>query len=243
MNQTTILASVAALGIVLLIQRFAVSKRKRGAAAKGYSKPLSEYAHVLDIPPPAEYERKPTPYGLGIFSTRDVKKGEPIYSGSCIFIPNVPGAVLVRGGGDQFLELDVITHSVYRKGGIRELYAYDAFTNHSCDPNSYTIYTGGDETKYVLQATKDIKKGDQITCDYELFEWDCKDKTIDACGCGAKICRKRIWGYKHIEDRAAKVALYPFLRDSTRELFHEHFPELAASVAAEAKAAQEKEGN
>ena len=163
-----VLVGVAAAGAILLL-RFVAVKRKRTAPKStvpsgqgGPSRPLSEYAHVLDIPAPPEYERKPTQYGLGIFSTRDVKKGEMIYRGGCVYISNVPGAVLIRDGS-QFMELDVITHSVYRKGGIRELYAYDAFTNHSCDPNGYTIYYAqGDESKYDVIATKDIKKGDQI---------------------------------------------------------------------------------
>ena len=30
---------------------------------------------------------------------------------------------------------------------------------------------------------RDIEPGMEVTCDYTLFEWDCSDKGIDACGC------------------------------------------------------------
>lgn len=80
------------------------------------------------------------------------------------------------------------------RNGMRELYAYDGFMNHSCEPSTASVDVSEDETEYNQVATRDLKKGDQITCDYETFEWDCRDKGIDSCGCGMPRCRKRVWG-------------------------------------------------
>ena len=35
----------------------------------------------------------------------------------------------------------------------------------------------------VCFQMRDIEPGMEVTCDYTLFEWDCSDKGIDACGC------------------------------------------------------------
>jgi hypothetical protein len=69
--------------------------------------------------------------------------------------------------------------------------------NHSCDPTSYSAgeydtATGGN---YFTVATRNIRAGEQISCDYDLFEWDAKDKGIDQCGCAASICRGPVHGF------------------------------------------------
>jgi len=226
-------SGAAVLGTVCFIRLLAQWWRKCSGGKP--SRPLSDYAHVLDIKRPEAFELKQTPYGLGMFVTRDVKKGDVVYRGQSLLIPDIPGAVLLRDGSDFFLELDVVTHSVLRhNGGKRELYAYDGFMNHSCDPSTTSVDVTADETVYNQVAKRDMQKGDQITCDYETFEWDCKDKAIDNCGCGTAKCRRRVWGYKHIEDRALKVELYSKLGESQRITFHKEEPELAAAIAAEA---------
>lgn len=228
---------VLAFGAVYLIRFVAQSLQKRRDSKP--SRPLKDYARILDLKRPEQFELKQTPYGLGMFVTRDIKKGEVVYHAKSILIPNKPGAVLLRDGSEFFLELDVTTHSVLRhNGGQRELYAYDGFMNHSCDPSTTSMNISEDETEYDQVALRDLKKGDQITCDYETFEWDCKDKGINNCGCGALTCRKRIWGYKFIEDRATKVALYNKLGTSQKLTFHQEEPELATAIAAEASSAR-----
>jgi len=55
--------------------------------------------------------------------------------------------------------------------------------NHSCDPNSEY---DGKGFKIWITATKDIEKGEEITCDYG-FSFD-KDYKQFPCKCGAKNC-------------------------------------------------------
>ncbi len=55
--------------------------------------------------------------------------------------------------------------------------------NHSCDPNSEY---DGKGFKIWITATKDIEKGEEITCDYG-FSFD-KDYKQFPCKCGVKNC-------------------------------------------------------
>jgi len=47
-----------------------------------------------------------------------------------------------------------------------------------------------------VRATRDIKKGEEINCDYNCFEWDCGSKTF-RCLCGYSNCHGVISGLKH----------------------------------------------
>jgi hypothetical protein len=40
--------------------------------------------------------------------------------------------------------------------------------------------------------------GEEITCDYDLFEWDARDKGISKCECGAPNCRGAALGFKFL---------------------------------------------
>jgi SET domain-containing protein len=73
------------------------------------------------------------------------------------------------------------------------LYALDAteskrgfrFINHSCDPNTFTRVT---DTRAEFYALRDIRKGEELTVDYEESHHDGKLP----CRCGAKNCRGKI---------------------------------------------------
>ena len=61
------------------------------------------------------------------------------------------------------------------------------FINHSCDPNCYTkIINVSGSQRVVIYSKKDIKKGDELTYDYQ-FEIEQTGKI--KCLCGAKDCR------------------------------------------------------
>lgn len=64
---------------------------------------------------------------------------------------------------------------------------YEAFINHSCDPN---VYIDG---QVVFRALRDIKAGEFITVDYGTFMLTKKDY-ITECNCGSKNCRKKVTG-------------------------------------------------
>jgi S-adenosylmethionine/arginine decarboxylase-like enzyme len=63
------------------------------------------------------------------------------------------------------------------------------YLNHSCNPNC------GIKDKFKIVAMKDIKKGEELTWDYDMSEnsdWTMK------CTCGSKKCRKNIKGFRNL---------------------------------------------
>lgn len=171
-----------------------------------------KFLHELLSDKPDSFEVKDGKYGKGMFATRAFSKGDILHRSQLHFIPDKPGNVLVRSSDGSSIILDVLTHSVARKGhDTRELYAYDAHMNHACEPNTKSANTVWTDqgASYDTLCLRDIAKDEEITCDYELFEWDCKDKGIDACACGTKKCRGRVWGFKHIKDVKLRDELLP----------------------------------
>lgn len=71
---------------------------------------------------------------------------------------------------------------------------YEAFVNHSCDPN---VYIDG---QVVFRALRNIKAGEFITVDYGTF-MVIKSDPISNCKCGAKNCRGKVTGqdYKFLD--------------------------------------------
>ncbi|APV52186.1 hypothetical protein BWI17_22435 [Betaproteobacteria bacterium GR16-43] len=59
------------------------------------------------------------------------------------------------------------------------------FINHSCDPNTFTRIT---DTRAEFYALRDIRKGEELTVDYENSHHNGKLP----CRCGAKNCRGAI---------------------------------------------------
>lgn len=49
---------------------------------------------------------------------------------------------------------------------------------------------------YQAIALRDIDVGDEITCDYALFDYDCKGHTIEVCACGSTNCRGKMMGFQ-----------------------------------------------
>ena len=74
----------------------------------------------------------------------------------------------------------------------------DGFMNHSCSPNCWCpgVYETPDLICYDAWAVKDIHPGDEITCDYALFDYECEGHEIESCGCGADNCRGEMLGFK-----------------------------------------------
>lgn len=144
---------------------------------------------------------KPTPYGLGVFTDKDFKTGQVLYTGRWCEIEDAEENrpfVLRTNIGDFAMTTEV--HSVAVLGNKRQVYGFDGFMNHSCDPTTYSAderrFEGGGT--YDTVALKDIPAGSEVTCDYDLFEFDSRDKGITQCACGSKICRGQAIGFKHI---------------------------------------------
>jgi uncharacterized protein len=70
------------------------------------------------------------------------------------------------------------------------------FINHSCEPNCETSQVGG---RVWVKALRDIKAGEELTYDYNLYDGD-EDEAL--CNCGAASCRKSMYSPEELKRRA-----------------------------------------
>ena len=206
-----------------------------------------------------------TAYGWGLFAEKPFKRGEVLYQGHGITIPNKLDARFKLGlNQGMWYELDAQTHSC-RKSETDErwLYGFDGFYNHSCSPNTYSANCEEDQwnvssprfftlwfeqqggynlthffflpiiffaqATYLTVANKDIQPGDELTCDYNLFEWDCEDKGIEKCLCGSPDCLGAVRGFKFLPlktqmeklgNLSCKAALQAWLEENPKTVYH-----------------------
>eukprot|EP00300_Choanocystis_sp_HF-7_P006344 c1464_g1_i1.p1 GENE.c1464_g1_i1~~c1464_g1_i1.p1 ORF type:complete len:357 (+),score=64.69 c1464_g1_i1:68-1138(+) len=149
---------------------------------------------------PEGFALQSTPYGRGVFSTKFFPAGSVCYVGRYILIPDVVSHFLLVTDQGEFAQ-DSETHSVKVSDTQRQLYLFDGFMNHSCDPNTYNPTQTDEEIEncsYRCVAIRDVHPGDQITCDYNLFEYDSHGKDIEHCMCGAPRCFGSVRGFKYL---------------------------------------------
>ncbi|MCX7403271.1 MAG: SET domain-containing protein-lysine N-methyltransferase [Planctomycetia bacterium] len=68
--------------------------------------------------------------------------------------------------------------------------------NHSCDPNCGLLIRSGVK-EIEAKALRPIQAGEELTFDYETFEYEIEHLT-GPCLCGSKKCRGRLTGYSHL---------------------------------------------
>jgi len=95
---------------------------------------------------------------------------------------------------------------------------FDDYFNHSCDPNCFIRYEGQTPVMYVL---KDLKKGDELTFDYNTSDWDLIEQGDSnncdltfSCRCGTDMCVGEIKGFRYLtapQRAQRKECLSPFL--------------------------------
>jgi SET domain-containing protein len=49
---------------------------------------------------------------------------------------------------------------------------------------------------YRAIAMRDIKPGEEVTCDYALFDYHCNGHEIEVCACGSHKCRGKMLGFQ-----------------------------------------------
>jgi hypothetical protein len=68
--------------------------------------------------------------------------------------------------------------------------------NHSCNP---TTIDDSHDDDHVCVATRDIKKGDELTANYALEFYD-RGCLIKKCLCGSSNCLGQMMGFKALSD-------------------------------------------
>lgn len=150
--------------------------------------------------------------GKMIIATRDYARGDLLYVASCALLDLSPYGQRYElkvyyseelenqgTGRRRLLDARVSTdgHSVNDGhhspeagdggGRLRQVYGWDTFMNHSCDANAHfpPFRRTKTESHYRAVATRDIAAGDEVTCDYALFDSSCDGPEIEICACGA----------------------------------------------------------
>src|SRR6516165_6042249 len=76
-----------------------------------------------------------------------------------------------------------------------------AFINHSCAPNCEPDEIDG---RVWIIASRDIRVGEELTYDYNLYDGDIDDKAV--CVCGARECRGSMYSDDELKKRVKMEA-------------------------------------
>ncbi len=120
--------------------------------------------------------------GKGMFAKEDIFKGEVIIKWGGIFFTKKE-IENINAKDYLIIQIDDDLYSVEKNGKFED----DYYINHSCDSNLWM----NDSRTFI--ARKSIKKAEEVTVDYSLFEAEnyvAKWK----CNCGSSFCRKNITG-------------------------------------------------
>lgn len=124
-------------------------------------------------------------YDKGVFTKEKIFKDEiiAVYDGK---IYTADKASLLSNDPPQKIRDHVIQ---FAKNQYRDSNGIARYINHSCNPNC------GIKDKFKIVAMRDLKKGEELTWDYDMSEnsdWTMK------CTCGSKDCRKIIRGFRYL---------------------------------------------
>ncbi len=81
--------------------------------------------------------------------------------------------------------------------------ASNSYLNHSCDPNCYVDWDG-----VFLRAKRDLRAGEELTCNYLTTDWELHEKFV--CRCGAPNCYGEMKGFGFLS-REQQRALEPYV--------------------------------
>ena len=112
--------------------------------------------------------------GYGVFAKRDFKKGEVVMTWDL--------SNKISKEEYQKLPESKKIHTIQHEDGYVINKSPEKYVNHSCNANVH-------EENGKDVATKNIKKGEEITFDYGKAK---PNEPYFECSCGSKNCKKRI---------------------------------------------------
>eukprot|EP00986_Skeletonema_menzelii_P017074 scaffold17363_cov145-Skeletonema_menzelii.AAC.10 len=80
------------------------------------------------------------------------------------------------------------------------------------------LYRTPTEMCYQAIALRDIDVGDEVTCDYALFDYYCDGHKIEACACGSTVCRGKMLGFQGLPLQT-KVELLDMVEEEIKDKF------------------------
>jgi SET domain-containing protein len=143
-------------------------------------------------------------HGRGVYAVQPIKKGTRIYEyvGERITHSEADKRFWRKRNDDGHTFLFVVNRRTVIDGSRK---GNDArYINHLCDANCETIT---DVNRIFIEATRDIKKGEELGYDYQLT-WSQTDTPEDLalynCRCGAKQCNGTMLDKLSIEQHLAQ---------------------------------------
>jgi hypothetical protein len=80
------------------------------------------------------------------------------------------------------------------------------------------IHRTPNEICYQAIALRDISVGEEVTCDYALFDYHCNGHEIEECACGSPKCRGRMLGFQGLSLQA-KVEILHLVEEEIKDKF------------------------
>ena len=179
--------------------------------------------------------------GLGLVATRNIKKGDMVFSDSYEFMfTDVQDGDVLRFDRHEKasrrseedvpatfpLTREVLTHThgvpclkdnddPTSAGTITwQLECPGMLINHSCDPNVRD--DSHDAAKGEAYAARDIKRGEELSYDYTYQYYD-HGPFFEKCLCGAANCRGSMMGFKELSDEDKQKAL-PYVSEAVKAM-------------------------
>jgi len=115
--------------------------------------------------------------GFGVFANRNFFKGEVVVYGRMVEVLPERTAHSFQIDETTHVQLDKISRTI----------------NHSCEPNMGI--RNNILRAYDFIALRDIKKGEEITWDYETTEYI--SIAVKTCLCNSRNCRRVLRGFKY----------------------------------------------
>ena len=132
--------------------------------------------------------------GTGLFATKNIKQSTVIFR---VDLTKLPKYTIKQIEEQHRLHPDLPADHEDYIGNSKYIIDLSpaSYMNHSCDTNTYYEYKVIGKIKVI--ALRDIKKGEELTHDYQICatdQIDNPDHWTLKCKCGSKKCRKTVTG-------------------------------------------------
>ena len=151
-----------------------------------------------------------TTRGVSVVTTENFLRGEVIFKLNGHILPEAQSkrrTVAIQVDEDHIFEPP-------------EKKVFDDYVNHSCNPTCYVDYA-----HFNLIALRNIKKGEELTFDYNTAEYDMIAHGGDfSCHCEARHCINHVRGFRYLpfsEKNKMREFLSPFLRSKFEKIRQE----------------------
>jgi uncharacterized protein len=141
--------------------------------------------------PPRLIVRSSAIHAAGCYTLDSIKSGQTILEYDGLRIP--------KRVADERYANRVVTYlfGFGDKGDVIDGFGTAMFINHSCDPN---CESEEENNRIYIRAIRDIKAGEELLYEYNLYDSDLED-TAD-CYCGAPQCRGTMYSDLELKRRA-----------------------------------------